>query len=164
VPGDNGGVAVRFSGRLRAVFQALFVTFLWSTSWVLIKYSIHEIPPLTFAALRYTTAAVILVPRLSQHRDALRALTVKDWGRLAALGLVFYALTQGGQFLTLKYLEATTFSLLMNFSTVVVAVFAIIVLREMPRPVQWAGIVIFIAGALVYFSPSTSLRGQPVGF
>jgi len=33
--------------------QALFVTFLWSSSWVLIKFGLEEIPPLTFAGLRY---------------------------------------------------------------------------------------------------------------
>jgi len=38
-----------FSPHLRAVLQALFVTFLWSTSWVLIKLGLKDIPPLTFA-------------------------------------------------------------------------------------------------------------------
>jgi hypothetical protein len=36
---------MRFSPRLRAILQAVFVTFLWSTSWVLIKRTISEIPP-----------------------------------------------------------------------------------------------------------------------
>jgi drug/metabolite transporter (DMT)-like permease len=38
------------SQRNKAILQALFVTLLWSSSWVLIKLSIEEIPPLTFAA------------------------------------------------------------------------------------------------------------------
>ena len=28
------------------VFQALFVTFLWSTSWILIKFGLDDIPAL----------------------------------------------------------------------------------------------------------------------
>ncbi|MBX3139302.1 MAG: EamA family transporter [Trueperaceae bacterium] len=43
-----------------AVLQALFVTLLWSSSWVLIKQGLGEIPPLTFAGLRYTLAATVL--------------------------------------------------------------------------------------------------------
>ena len=48
------------SPRLLAILQAVFVTFLWSTSWILIKWNIDEIPPLTFAGLRYSLAFVFL--------------------------------------------------------------------------------------------------------
>ena len=40
---------------LKAVGQALFVAFLWSTSWVLIKIGIREnLPPVTFAGPLHT--------------------------------------------------------------------------------------------------------------
>ena len=136
----------------RAILQALFVTFLWSTSWVLIKRTLHEIPPLTFAGLRYTIAFIILLPGLWKYKPEIRAISPRDWRRLIALGLVFYAMTQGGQFLTLKHLEAVTFSLLLNFSTVLVAFFGIIALKEIPSRLQWGGISLFVLGALVYFS------------
>lgn len=45
-----------FSPHTRAVLQALLVTFLWSTSWVLIKIGLADIPALTFAGLRYVLA------------------------------------------------------------------------------------------------------------
>ena len=38
-----------------AVLHALLVTFLWSTSWVLIKLGLQNIPALTFAGLRNHT-------------------------------------------------------------------------------------------------------------
>lgn len=155
---------MNLSERWRAVFLALFVTFLWSTSWVLIKKALVEIPPLTFAGLRYTLAALILLPGLRRHRPVLAAFTRSDWGRLVVLGIVFYTLTQGGQFLTLNYLPAISFSLMLNFSAVLVAIFGIIALREIPSRLQWAGIVIFLAGVLLYFYPSISLAGTPLGF
>ena len=42
------------SGHATAILQAAFVTFLWSTSWVLIKVGLDdlELAPLTFAWLR----------------------------------------------------------------------------------------------------------------
>ena len=40
------------SPQFKAVLQALFVTFLWSTSWVFIKFGLVDIPALTFAGLR----------------------------------------------------------------------------------------------------------------
>ena len=151
-----------FSPRLRAILQALFVTFLWSTSWVLIKYALNEIPPLIFAGLRYTLAFLILLPGLWRHKAKIRALSAGEWRRLAALGVVFYTLTQGGQFLTLNHLEAVTFSLLLNFTPVLVAFAGIIVLREAPSRLQWGGIITFIAGVLVYFlSASPSGKSVP---
>ena len=44
----------------RALAQAVFVTFLWSTSWVLIKFGLEAMPPLLFAGLRYGLASLIL--------------------------------------------------------------------------------------------------------
>jgi drug/metabolite transporter (DMT)-like permease len=155
---------MRISERARAILQALLVTFLWSTSWVLIKIFLKDIPPLTYAGLRYGLAVILLIPGLVRDRAAIRKLTRKDWGLLVLLGVVFYALTQGGQFLTLQYLEAITFSLLLNFSTIFVAVIGIFSLREIPTRSQWVGIVIFLIGVLVYFLPQGGLVGTTLGY
>ena len=98
-----------------------------------------------------------------KHRAQVRAHTGRDWGRLATLGLVFYTLTQGGQFVTLHHLEAVTFSLLLNFSSVLVAIAGIITLRESPSRMQWAGIAVFIGGVLVYFSSAAAWQGRTLG-
>jgi len=155
---------MRISGRFKAVLLALLVSFLWSTSWVLVKNSIHQIPPLIFAGLRYSIAVLILLPGMIKHRKTLTALTRKQCSQLAALGLVFYTLTQGGQFLTLKYLEAIPFSLILNFTAVVVAVVGIVVLQEVPSRLQWAGILVFIVGAAIYFFPISIATGSIIGF
>jgi drug/metabolite transporter (DMT)-like permease len=76
---------------------------------------------------------------------------------------VFYTLTQGGQFLTLNHLEAVTFSLLLNFTSVLVACFGIVALHEVPTPLQWGGIALFIAGVLVYFLPTSGPGGRALG-
>jgi drug/metabolite transporter (DMT)-like permease len=154
---------MRFSPRLRAILLALLVTFLWSTSWVLIKIALAEIPPLTFAGLRYSLAALLLLPGLWGRRAALTVLPARDWRRLATLGLVFYTLTQGGQFATLNHLPAVTFSLLLNFSSVLVALFGIVALREIPSRVQWGGIALFLGGVAVYFLPLTGQGESTLG-
>jgi drug/metabolite transporter (DMT)-like permease len=152
------------SPRSRAMLQALLVTFLWSTSWVLIKHALAEIPPLTFAGIRYTVAFLLLAPGLWKHRAAIRALSAREWGLLALLGLVYYSVTQGGQFLTLGYLEAVTFSLLLNFTSVLVALFGMVALREIPSRTQWGGILIFLVGVLVYFFPAAGSGEPALGF
>ena len=149
-----------------AIAQALFVTLLWSSSWVLIKIGLDEIPALTFAGLRYCLAALCLLPFVvlrSERRAKLRALSSQDWGWLALLGLVFYALTQGAQFVGLAYLPAVTVSLMLNFTPVVVALMGIPLLGEYPRRWQWIGVALFIIGAVVYFYPPVFPAQQVIG-
>jgi drug/metabolite transporter (DMT)-like permease len=146
------------SPRWKAVLQALLVTFLWSTSWVLIKIGLEGIPALTFAGLRYSLAFLCLVPvaaiRARTHGTAGRVhLTRSDWAGLAVLGLLFYAVAQGAQFLALYYLPAATVSLLLNFTSVLVALLGIVFLKERPTVLQWLGMALFMAGVGVYFYP-----------
>ena len=155
---------VKLSAHRRAVLQALLVTFLWSTSWVLIKRGLSEIPPLVFAGLRYGIAFVILLPGLWKRRAEVRELTAVRWTQLLALGVVFYALTQGGQFLTLKYLDAIPFSLVLSFTPFLVALGGALVLREFPARSQWFGVLLVLGGAAVYFAPASALRGPGLGF
>lgn len=156
----------RFSPHAGSVLQALFVTFLWSTSWVLIKFGLADIPPVTFAGLRYFLAFLALIPfyRQSSQVTPLRALTRRDWLNLAGLGLLYYTITQGSQFMGLAYLPAITFSLLLNSTAIVVAVLGIPLLREFPTWLQWGGVLVFVAGALVFFYPLAIPAGQGIGY
>jgi len=154
---------MQISPRLRAILQALLVTFLWSTSWVLIKIALHDIPPLTFAGLRYTIAFFILLPAMWNHRAAVRALSHKQWAKLSSLGFIFYTVTQGGQFLTLSHLEAVTFSLILNFTALLVVLIGVVVLAEVPSRGQWIGFILFLAGVVVYFYPVFLPEGRALG-
>jgi drug/metabolite transporter (DMT)-like permease len=90
------------------------------------------------------------------NRAALKLLTTKDWGRLALLGIVFYTLTQGSQFLSLAYLPAATVNLLLNLTPLIVGMFGIVFLREHPSSGQWFGIAVTVIGVALYFLPLDS--------
>ncbi len=161
-----------FSPHLKAIAQALFVTFLWSTSWVFIKIGLEDIPPLTFAGLRYSLAFVVLLLvnlRVNNtpngHDMTLRQLSRRDWGLLILLGLIFYTATQGTQFLALDHLPAITLSLLLNFTSLVVAFMGILFISEHLTRRQWLGIGVFLAGVLIYFNPlpDSPLLGLVIG-
>lgn len=153
------------SSHVRAVLQALFVTFLWSTSWVLIKFGLRDIPALTFAGLRYTLAFLCLLPFALRPAayGAIRSLSLGDWLRLFLLGFLFYAVTQGAQFVGLAYLPAITVSLLLNFTSVLVAWLGIVFLDERLTLLQWAGIGLFLAGLAAYFYPVSVPYQQAIG-
>ncbi len=145
-----------------AVLGSLFVTFLWSTSWVMIKIGLSDIPPLVFAGLRYTLAALCLIP-FALQRDSIRNLTSRQWGQLITLGVVFYSVTQGAQFLGLAYLPAATVNIMLNFTTVVVALLGTFVLQERLSPAQWFGVIVSVIGAMIYFYPVNFPTNEIIG-
>ncbi len=152
--------------RIINILLALLVTFLWSTSFVIIKKGLPEIPPLTFAGLRYFLAFIFLLPFLlfTKRRKELRKITKQDVFKLIMLGIVFYSLTQGAQFLGLFLLPAVTVSLLLNFTPLIVVFMAMFTIKEFPQPAQWTGIIIFMMGVLIFFYPYSNLEGNFIGF
>ena len=153
--------------RLKAIFQALFVTFLWSTSWVLIKIGLQtDLPAVTFAGLRYTIAFLCLLPLVlinPKHRKAIRSFSHASWLQLLLLGFLFYSITQGAQYISLEFLPAATLSLLLNFSPIFVALGSGLINKEPPSIVHWGGILFSTIGAMVYFFPLEIQPGQVLG-
>lgn len=142
--------------RLKSLILALFVTFFWSTSFIIIKIGLKEIPALTFAGLRYVLAFFCMMPLLlkKDYRRQIGNLTQSDWTKLSILGLLFYTCTQGAQFLGLSLLPAVAVSLTLNFTPVIAAVMGIFLLREIPAKLQWGGMGLFLAGVAIYFLPA----------
>ncbi|HUF37654.1 MAG TPA: DMT family transporter [Anaerolineales bacterium] len=155
-----------WDSRPAAILLALFVVFLWATSWVLIKIGLEDIPPLTFAGLRYTLATLVLLPFFLFKNGglSLNGLTRRAAGKLMALGLLLYGVTQGAQFLALSYLPAVTVNLLWSFSPVWVALLGLRFLDERTTRFQWLGIFIALAGAGIYFTPAAFPAGFGFGF
>ena len=149
-----------------ALLQALLVTFLWSTSWVLIKIGLQDLvlPPLTFAGLRYVLAAIVLLPLalpvLYSVPGGVRASGVL--GPIALLGLLLYAVTQGAQFAALVHLPAVAVALALSTTPVLVA---LVGLRghERPTALQVVGAVAVVAGAALYFGPLKLPAGADIG-
>lgn len=137
------------------VLQALLVTFLWSTSWVFIKFGLEEIPPLIFAGLRYGLATIFLMMLLTWRKEVhlIIRLTPQDWLSLGVLGVIFYTVTQGAQFVALDYLPAITTNILLSFTTIVVTLLGIRLLSEIPTTRQWGGMSIYVIGVVIYFYP-----------
>ena len=152
--------------RRRALLAALAVTVLWSSSWVLIRAGLRDdrLPPLTFAGLRYGTAAAALWAAVALNRTArgqLAGLTRQSAGHLAVLGLVCYALTQGAQFVAIDSQPVATSSLFLTLTPLLVGLTSGRLLRERPSRAQAAAAVLVPAGAAAYFTGT--LKATPAG-
>ncbi len=155
----------RTTSHFTAVLQALLVTFLWSTSFIIIKFGLKDLPPLVFAGMRYFFAFIILLPFLFTHksRSNFKKINRTDWYKLLLLGFLFYTITQATQFIGLLLLPSVTVSIILNFTPLFVAVIAILFLNEIPAFLQWFGVILFIIGVFIYFYPLKFATGYLSG-
>lgn len=141
-----------------AIWMAVAVTVIWSTSWILIRIGLKEIPPLPFAGIRYFLAFIFLLPWLLRRpsMQIIMNLSIRDWFVLSGLGFITYTLCQGGLYLSINYLPNTTVSLLLNFSPLFVAFAGSIWLDEKLTRWQYIGMFVLLIGAAVFFLPVQS--------
>ncbi len=150
-------VAPSHSGHGSAIISALVVTVLWSSSWVLIRWGLDDeaLPPLTFAGLRYGTAALVLLGWVlgneGRRREA-ATLERRDLAVLAGLGVVIIAITQGAQFVAIDNQPAATTSLVLSLTPLIVAAASMRTLGEPPTAAQVGGAAFVVVGAWCYFA------------
>lgn len=75
-----------------AAFTTLCVV--WSSTWLVIKVGLTDLPPISFAALRFLIAFVILFA-VSVGRVRLLPRNRSDWTLLAATGVMMFAINYG---------------------------------------------------------------------
>ena len=153
-------------GRALPYAAALFTTVLWSSSYVLIKEGVAEIPPLYFATLRYGLAFLILLAAdlaLSRRGRTQRHLGRRKCLLLVAAGVSGYTIAQGLQYVGLYYLPAVTTSFILNFNPMFVLLLGVGLLGERVTPAQLFGFGVAILGAFAFFSERIAWGGQVFG-
>ena len=141
--------------RIIAFTLAIIVTILWSFSFIIISVGLEEIPPVTFAALRYLLAFLFQVPifLFTKNRISLKTLTKADWRTFILYGIIFYTINQIVPFIALTYISPIIFSMVMNFTVLAVALLGVLFLKEKLAWMQIIGIIVFIGGVFFYFFP-----------
>jgi drug/metabolite transporter (DMT)-like permease len=148
------------------LISALFVTLLWSSSWVLIRWGLDDeaLEPLTFASLRYVLAAIALLAWVLGRpgpRRAVGKLSRRGYVEVALLGVVFYAVTQGAQFVAIDSQPAATTSVFLSWTPLLVALLGARSIAERSTARQVIGSVLVGIGAVAYFAGD--LGATPVG-
>jgi drug/metabolite transporter (DMT)-like permease len=149
--------------RYLALVTAVLVTFLWSTSYIIIKFTLAGIPPLSFASYRYVlTSLILLALTVSRSKRAVKARVIQLRYIILA-GLLGYTLAQGLQFIALYMLPAVTVSLLLNFNSVFVLILSYFLIREFPSNKQMIGIALALTGVVIYFGQAELIISDILG-
>ncbi len=124
-------------------------TFLWGSSFVLVKSALAYSSPLTFLALRFAVAAILLAPfvRWRPFPDARELAAGALLGALLATG--FAANTIG-----LVYTTPSRSAFIVASSSVLTPLVAFLVVRERPRWTAVAALAVATAGMYFLTDPS----------
>lgn len=147
---------------------ALLVTILWSSSYVLIKSGLNEVPPLYFATVRYALAFAILATMDRVSHKGRKASNGNPHRRrsmliLIAAGITGYTVAQGFQYVGLLFLPAVTTSFLLTLSPVFVLFIGTAALNERPSRLQILGLAMALVGAYSFFYERISWQGEWFG-
>jgi len=132
---------------------------IWGSTWLFIKLGLEDLPPFTFAGIRFVIASTILFSLVAVRRLSLPRKR-SDWFLLASTGVLAFCINYGLLFWGEQYISSGLAALLQA----TIPVFGLVIAHfylpgermTLPRVI---GIVMGLAGVAVIFSNQLSVAG-----
>lgn len=165
-PATQGKGAQSFPRRLAATHRSklpiivwLILSLIWGSTWLFIKLGLEDLPPFTFAGIRFVIAALILLIIIAVRRRPLPR-DWRDWVLIAGTGILSFAVNYG----LLFWGEQRVSSGLAAILQTIIPVFGL-VLAHLHLPQEritlpkLSGIALGIAGVTLIFSNQMDVGG-----
>ena len=137
----------------------LLLCLIWGSTWLFIKLGLDDLPPFTFAGIRFVIASAILFAIIKARRLSLPR-TRADWILLAVTGVLSFSLNYGLLFWGEQYISSGLAALLQATIPAFGFVFAHFFLPgERMTTIKIFGIVMGVAGVGVVFSNQLTVAG-----
>ena len=133
---------------------------IWGSTWLFIKLGLADLPPFTFAGIRFVIACLILFSIIRIRRIALPRARA-DWILLAVTGILSFGLNYGLLFWGEQYISSGLAALLQATIPAFGLVFAHFHLPG--ERLSWAkigGVVLGVCGVAVVFSNQLAVAGR----
>lgn len=138
----------------------LFVL-LWSTGFIGARYAMPYAEPLTFLALRFALAVVVLVGLIFALSS--KRLNAREIGVGMVTGILIHGLYLGGVFWAVhRGLPAGITALIAGLQPLITTLIALAVLGEKVSSRQWLGMTLGLVGVIVVLSPKLGVSGAGV--
>jgi drug/metabolite transporter (DMT)-like permease len=132
---------------------------IWGSTWLFIKLGLADLPPITFAGIRFVIACVILFTLIRVRGISLPA-NSRDWWFLASTGVLAFSLNYGLVFWGEQYISSGLAAVLQSTLPAFGLVFAHIHLPG--ERMTWSkifGVVLGVLGVAVVFSNQLAIAG-----
>lgn len=136
--------------------------FVWGSTWLFIKVGLQDLPPFTFAGIRFAVAFVPLA-LFVWGRGIKLPRTQSDWALLSTTGLISFAAGYGLVFWGEQYISSGLTALLFSTYPFFSLLLAHVLLASEPLAVRrLSGVVLGILGVVVIFADQSKAEG-PMG-
>ena len=133
---------------------------IWGSTWLFIKIGLVDLPPLTFAGIRFVLASLILA-LLVLARRARWPRTRNEWTLIAVVGVLQFALNYGLVFWGEQHISSGLAAVLQSTFPVFGFVIAHFYLPyERMTTARVAGVLLGVCGVAVIFSDQLSIAGS----
>ena len=144
---------------MKARIVWLILCLIWGSTWLFIKIGLNDLPPLTFAGIRFVIAILILLAIIWLRRVSLPTSSA-DWVLLAITGVLSFTLNYGLIFWGEQYVSSGLAALLQA----TIPAFGLVIAHfylptERMTPARIAGVVLGVCGVGVVFSNQLSVAG-----
>lgn len=145
---------------MKARLVWLLLCVIWGSTWLFIKLGLSDLPPLTFAGIRFVIACAILFTLIRVRNIPLPA-SRRDWLLLAITGVLSFSLNYGLLFWGEQYISSGLAALLQATIPAFGLVFAHFHLPH--ERMTWSktfGVVLGVFGVAVIFSNQLAIAGE----
>src|SRR5437016_536088 len=145
---------------MKARIVWLILCCIWGSTWLFIKIGLVDLPPITFAGIRFVIAFAILVG-LAQLRHARWPRRRAEWILIAISGALQFGLNYGLVFWGEQYIPSGLAAVLQSTFPVFGFVIAHFYLaQERMTLVKMLGVLLGVFGVAVIFSDQLSIAGK----
>jgi drug/metabolite transporter (DMT)-like permease len=145
---------------MKARLVWLILCGIWGSTWLFIKLGLEDLPPLTFAGIRFIISCAILFPLVWVRHLALPK-TRSDWFLVIGTGVMSFSLNYGLVFWAEQYITSGLAALLQAMLPAFGLILAHIhVPAERMTWVKIAGVVLGVLGVGVVFSNQLAISGR----
>jgi drug/metabolite transporter (DMT)-like permease len=137
----------------------LLLCCIWGSTWLFIKLGLEDLPPFTFAGIRFLIAVAILATIVAIRRLSLPA-TTRDWLLLMVSGILAFSVNYGLLFWGEQYISSGLAAVLQS----TIPAFGLVIAHfylpgERMTPAKIVGIVLGVIGVAVIFSNQLDVAG-----
>jgi len=137
----------------------LILCFIWGSTWLFIKIGLNDLPPLTFAGIRFVIAAIVLFSLIAVRRVPLPS-KGRDVVFLAVTGVLSFSLNYGLVFWGEQYITSGLAALLQSTLPAFGLIIAHLYLPgERMTLAKIAGVLLGVIGVGVIFSNQLQVSG-----
>jgi drug/metabolite transporter (DMT)-like permease len=148
---------MKISKPVQADLALILITFVWGSTFTVVKQSLEHASPILFVGLRFWLATLILLPFLAGQIRKISGKTFRQ-------GVVLSVVLMGGfvfQTLGLRSTSPSYSAFITSLSVLLVPLLGFLVYRHRPRPQTIAGVVLATIGLFLLLAHMSELEMRP---